>query len=152
MFDPDGQYDLEHYLGQIIDEESPFEPDPSPADEPLVTGGTATPVVSPILRPKHLPDVPEPSPAEMPFAPEHLPDGPHAPVRCFAPRRAAEGRFPEEGIWGCGILTFVKQGAGRPHGGWQGSCKWHAKNQHTQCKKVVLEFARAALCSLNQFQ
>jgi hypothetical protein len=62
--------------------------------------------------------------------------------RRYERRRPESAREPEEGPWGCGMLIFVKCGAGRPHGAWQGSCKWHAKNSQTGCKKVCIEIAK----------
>ncbi len=85
-----------------------------------------------------------PVPGEEPADRETEPEAPHlvpAPMRRFEPRRAGDERLPQEGGWGCGLLTFVKVGPGRAYGGWQGSCRWHAKNSQTGCKKVILEIA-----------
>ena len=43
-------------------------------------------------------------------------------------------KVPGEGAWGSGLITFKFT---KPHGSWEGTCRFHAKNLKTGCKKTL---------------
>ena len=86
----------------------------------------------PLAGPSGPPAVPSGPPA-VPSRPSVVPSGP--PVVSFD---AALIRDFQSGWWSSFRITLVKARDVSPFGGYEATCKWHARSRQTKCKKTLI--------------
>jgi hypothetical protein len=120
---------------------------PTPGLEDV--SGDEQPPMPPLPPPAHPPDpVADDLPPGLARPPsDQGPAGPAGPADCPDPavdghqprlddmiRGVYSGKIP---MWGCFSFSSKKPASAPPHGGLEATCKYHAKNAKTKCKRMI---------------